>query len=147
MRPGRDKVTRARVFRLCAAENSDGDSSRVIKRRLYGTSFSRGSFILEGSNGAHSRSLVRRSYSHGSRTKFFLSPGFSRVTRERRSSFFLLEPGPPRRFTISNYNDYADLLRDELFIPPDSSMSRFLEGSAKKRRTRSEIAKDNLISN
>lgn len=62
MRPGRDKVTRARVFRLCATENSDGDSSRVIKRRLYGTSFSRGSFILEGSNGAHSRSLVRRSY-------------------------------------------------------------------------------------
>lgn len=49
---------------------------------------------------------------------------------------------PLRRFTISNYNDYVHLLRGKLLFPlpppPVGSMSRFSEGSARKRRTRRE---------
>lgn len=77
--------------------------------------------------GRHSRRIERR-------TAFtvFRRSYIEIIVMNREQSFLLLgrvlhtsggflpprmRAGPPRRFTISNYNDYAHLLRDQLSIP------------------------------
>lgn len=114
------------------------DSSRVIKRRLYsGTSFP------EDRSSAEDR---RRTGTHSWLAVLYVEiivriankVSFSRVARSTQA-FFLLEceRALPRRFTISNYNDYADLLRDQLFVP--LSLAPFFEGNAEKKESSSRI--------
>ena len=88
-----------------------GDSLRVIKRRLSPKDRIRLVFSVSRVGGRTIGVVLYRDYSHGSRTKFrsprlrgYPAPPPSNV-RARPSS---------ARFTISNYNDYVDLLRGEL---------------------------------